>query len=211
MLDLIKKVIRPYYTQFIHWKQEKLFSKLLDKSKGKSLKLAVGSSGIFEEGWIPSEAHFLNLLEEDTWDKYFKKDEVDCIIAEHVLEHLTLEQGEKTAQVCHKYLKSGGWFRVAVPDGYHKNKDYIDYVKPGGNGAGADDHKVLYNYKSLSSIFEKNGYEVKLLEYFDENHQFQYIDWDEKSGMIRRSIRFDERNKNGEPNYTSLIIDAIKK
>ena len=44
--------------------------------------------------------------------------------------------------------------RIAVPDGYHTDARYINYVKPGGAGEGADDHKHLFNYKSLGSYLQ---------------------------------------------------------
>ncbi len=49
-----------------------------------------------------------------------------------------------------------------------------------------------------------------LLEYFDENNRFISHEWDKEKGFIHRSIKFDKRNSDGQPNYTSLIIDAIK-
>ena len=207
---MVKQILGSIYKKvYKNRAEEKAFRKRINAERG-SIKLVVGSSGIFDKGWIPSEAHFLNLLDEKTWLNYFKEGEVDCILAEHVWEHLTPEEGKIAAGVCFKFLKKGGWIRVAVPDGYHKSQDYIDYVKPGGHGAGADDHKVLYNYKTFSDTFSSNGFRVELLEYFDENKEFHHNPWDPAKGLIRRSEKYDERNVNGELNYTSLIIDGIK-
>ena len=88
--------------------------------------------------------------------------------------------------------------------------DYINDVKPGGKGAGSDDHKVLYNYQSLSNIFSSVGFNVKILEWFDEEREFHFESWSKSDGLISRSTRYDERNKNNPTQYTSLIIDAIK-
>ena len=116
-----------------------------------------------------------------------------------------------TGKICYNYLKLGGYLRLAVPDGFHNKHEYIDYVKPGGHGAGADDHKVLlYNYKSFNSTFKEAGFKVKLLEYFNEERNFQFSAWNTNKGKINRSIRYDKRNNDGNPNYTSIIIDAIK-
>ena len=131
-------------------------------------------------------------------------------MAEHVWEHLIIEDAKIGLENCYKYLKKGGRFRIAVPDGFHPDPDYINYVKPGGHGAGADDHKVLYNYKSFGKCLEESGFRVNLLEYFDEQGNFHYQEWDPEDGMIKRSKRFDKRNKDGKLNYTSLIIDGIK-
>jgi predicted SAM-dependent methyltransferase len=172
--------------------------------------LVIGSSGIYDKGWIPSEEHFLNLLDENSWKRYFDENEINSLLAEHVWEHLTAEQGIIAAKLCYKYMKKGGYLRVAVPDGFHNKQEYIDYVKPGGHGAGADDHKLLYNYKSFSSVFSETGFQINLLEYFDEDGEFHFNDWNIGMGKIHRSIRYDGRNKDGKPNYTSIILDAHK-
>jgi len=173
-------------------------------------RLVVGASGVFEPGWIPTDVHTLNLLTPKRWLLFFPYDSIHAILAEHVWEHLTLEQGKIAASTCFQFLKKGGYVRIAVPDGLHPQPSYIDYVKPGGTGIGADDHKVLYTYKTLAGIFEAAGFKVSLLEYFDENGKFHYNAWNKEDGMIHRSSRYDERNKDGVLNYTSLIIDAIK-
>ena len=53
-------------------------------------------------------------------------------------------------------------------------------------------------------------FQVRLLEYWDEQGQFHYHDWDENAGFIGRSKRFDTRNQGEKLGFTSLIIDAIK-
>lgn len=213
MVDRLRNILRDLYpfskTNIHRRKTKKKFKELLLKNN-KSLKIVIGSGQRFTDGWVPTEQHFLDLLKVNTWLKYFKKNGIDSLLAEHVWEHLTPEQGKKAAETCHTFLKKGGHLRVAVPDGFHPNPEYIDYVKPGGHGAGADDHKVLYNYKSFSTLFSENSFEINLLEYFDENGEFQTKPWDLNDGYVHRSIRYDERNRDGNPNYTSLILDAIK-
>lgn len=213
MKQLIKKIVSPIYSPIKKTVELNKFKNKLSENKNnnKPLKIVVGSSSIFENEWIPSEVHFLDLLDEKTWNQFFKKDEITYLLAEHVWEHLTEEEGKIAAKNCYKYLKKGGNLRVAIPDGYHPNSDYIDYVKPGGHGPGADDHKVLYTYKTFSKIFEEAGFVVKPLEYFNEKKEFQFNDWEIEKGYIHRSIKNDKRNINGEPNYTSIIIDAQKK
>ena len=150
------------------------------------------------------------MLHENDWRYFFDKNKIDAILAEHVWEHLNEKDGLLAAQNCFKFLRPGGYLRIAVPDGLNPNPEYINYVKPGGTGDGADDHKVLYNYQILSSMLEKAGFKVNLLEYFDEYGRFHAENWKPEDGMIRRSKRFDKRNTDGVLNYTSLIIDAVK-
>jgi len=57
---------------------------------------------------------------------------------------------------------------------------------------------------------ENEGFEVKLLEWFDENGDFHCEEWSPEDGMVRRSTRFDKRNNNCSLSYTSLIVEGYK-
>ena len=173
-------------------------------------RIVVGASGVCDEGWIPTEIELLNVLDLHDWDRYFHPDSIDAILAEHVWEHLTKEEGIVAARMCFTYLKRGGYLRLAVPDGLHPDQNYIEWVKVGGTGPGADNHKVLYTYRTLTEILEVVGFRVDLYEYFDETGRFHYREWDPRQGMIHRSKRFDERNSKGQLNYTSIVLDAFK-
>jgi predicted SAM-dependent methyltransferase len=175
------------------------------------LRVVVGAGRVCQKDWIPTEIDQINLLKTDSWDKFFTINSIDAILAEHVWEHLTEQEASIAAHNCFNYLKSHGYIRVAVPDGLKPSNDYINAVKPGGTGAGAEDHKVLYNYKTISKLFESAGFEIELLEYYDEEGNFHYKEWDPENGLIHRSSRYDERNQQGNLNYTSIIIDAKKK
>ncbi|MBA7604223.1 hypothetical protein ES703_11342 [subsurface metagenome] len=50
----------------------------------------------------------------------FINDSVDFIYNEHVLEHLTFEEGEKVVREFYRCLKQGGALRIAMPD--------LDYI-----------------------------------------------------------------------------------
>jgi len=173
-------------------------------------RIVIGASGIADEGWISTDIEYLNLLKARDWERFFQPDSIDALLAEHVWEHLTPEEGACAAALCFKYIKPGGYLRVAVPDGYHPDPDYIERVRIGGSGLGADDHKVLYTHKTFSDLFARAGFRCRLLEYFDAQGTFHSENWDEKAGTIVRSQRFDERNREGKLNYTSIMLDAIK-
>jgi predicted SAM-dependent methyltransferase len=177
---------------------------------GQPVRIVIGASGIYDPGWIPTDIDILNLLDNNDWKYCFRKNSIDMAMAEHVWEHLTEREGIIAAEQCYIYIKHGGHLRIAVPDGYHPSKEYIDYVKPGGSGFGSDDHKVLYNYKSLGNILETAGFTVDALEYFDEQGEFHCQAWSLQEGKIRRSKMFDERNQGGSINYTSIILDGRK-
>jgi predicted SAM-dependent methyltransferase len=175
------------------------------------IKFNVGSAGINpDKEWIATDINTLNITRNSDWKKILFFLKVDNIMAEHVWEHLSDEDTRLANLNCFKYLKQGGILRLAVPDGFNPDPAYLDYVRPGGSGPGADDHKVLYNYKLMKERLEKAGFKVTLLEYFDEHGKFHFTDWSDEGGRITRSRRYDSRNKDGKLGYTSLIVDAVK-
>src|SRR6476620_1394942 len=130
------------------------------------------------------------------------------MLAEHVWEHLTADEALSAARTCFTYLRPGGYLRIAVPDGLHPDPAYQAQSMVGGRGPGGgpNDHKVLYTYATLRGLFEFAGFQVELYEYFDEEGAFHYHRWDERDGKIRRSKRFDHRNRGGRLGYTSIVL-----
>ena len=175
------------------------------------LKLNVGAGGVpFDKSWYSCDINVLDLTKREDWISLLKNKKVNNIFAEHVWEHLN-EKDTRLANInCFEFLKKGGRLRLAVPDGFHPDKEYIEYVKPNGTGIGSDDHKILYDYNIMKQNLEKVGFKVILVEYWDESGKFHYIKWSKKHGKVSRSKDYDIRNKNGKLNYTSLIVDAIK-
>jgi predicted SAM-dependent methyltransferase len=206
MKQLIKTVLRPLRNRLSTAQSRR---RLKSAVKRTPLKIIVGASGVNQPGWTATDASYLDLLSKRDWDDFFSDRKIDAILAEHVWEHLSLEDGRNAARNCFRFIKPGGYLRIAVPDGNHPDPRYIEHVKIGGNGPGADDHKVLYDCKLLSKILTEAGFTVRLLEYFDENGKFVFNDWDPSGGLIHRSKRFDERNQAGALTYTSVIADAF--
>ncbi|ACB75052.1 conserved hypothetical protein [Opitutus terrae PB90-1] len=174
------------------------------------LRLVIGSERQDMPGWIRTDIEYLNILRPEDWARYFEPDTIDALLAEHVWEHLTVAEGIAASHLCFRYLRTGGRLRLAVPDGFHPDPTYLDCVRPGGTGSGADDHKVLYTHQTLRSALAAVGFEVELLEYFDAAGVHHARPWDPADGMIQRSARFDPRNAGGRLCYTSLLVDAYK-
>ena len=111
----------------------------------------------------------------EQWEKLKGDKEIEAILAEHVWEHLSLEEGKEAAKNCFRFLKEGGYVRCAVPDKNFKNALYQSTIKIGGPGEEnhpAANHKIVYDYKTLVKVFEEAGFEVSLLEYCDEHGDF---------------------------------------
>jgi predicted SAM-dependent methyltransferase len=205
------------FKQFVYWKLVpiikiwKLLSWKYYLNTNDSINLIAGAGPFKFKGWFPTDIATLDVTNENHFQKYFKDKKINKILAEHVLEHLTNEELELMVNHLYKYSADDINIRIAVPDGFHKDEKYIQTVKPGGTGIGADDHKHLFNYKTLSSIFERKGFVPYPKEYWDENGEFHTSYSNDEFGTIRRSFINDERNKDKLPQYTSLIVDFKKK
>ena len=174
------------------------------------MKVIIGAGNTNYEGWISTQENELDILKKEDFERKFSKEKPCAFLAEHVWEHMTIEDGINAAKNCYDYLEDGGYIRVAVPDKNFRNEWYQDIVKVGGNGDPSHPHKIVYDYKTLVSVFEQAGFEVELLEYCDENGVFHYKYWNEKDGRIGRSFRFDTRNSEKRLGMVSIIIDAKK-
>lgn len=172
------------------------------------LKVVIGGGDIMhDKDWIVTNVEEVDVQNKDDFDYFFDTVKVDNFLSSHVHEHLS--ESKIANKNMYDALKVGGKLRIAVPDGYFPNEDYINEVKPGGTGAGADDHKHLWNVDSLTNELIEIGFKVIPLEFWKDG-KFNKLSWNINDGFIGRSAEYDERNINGELKYTSLIIDAIK-
>jgi predicted SAM-dependent methyltransferase len=209
LISIVRSSIKSFSKLFEPYKTRKTISNCY--SINKPIKIIIGSASTRQDGWLSTNQNTLDLLKRNTWEKLFKPNSVDALLAEHVWEHLSFDEGVIASKNCFDFLKPGGSLRIAIPDGLHPDKNYIEYVKPGGLGAGAKDHKMLYTYKTVTQMLQKGGFSrVNLLEYFHENGQFHKSTWNNDNGYISRSSENDDRNRNGKLAYTSIIVDAIK-
>lgn len=175
------------------------------------LKVIIGASKTYQLGWIATNQFFLDLLKKEDWIRLFGSKKIQSIVAEHVWEHLTYDEGVIAARHCYEYLEKGGRLRIAIPDGNHPNPYYINWVRPNGVGAAAEDHKELYTFQLLGQMLKDAGFKkIEKLEYFDDEGNFHVTNWNEEDGYIKRSRKNDPRNWKGTTIYSSLILDAIK-
>lgn len=176
------------------------------------LKIVLGAGDVwYGHDWVATNQEDLDIIDGKSWQFFLGSNQADAICAEHVWEHLDLTDSHRGICNAFNFLKPGGTLRLAVPDGYFPDPEYIEAVRPGGTGHGADDHKVLWNHEKLWQALDKFPFsKIVPLEYHDRDGVFHHIDWTDDCGRIKRSRRYDERNQGGKLGYTSLIIDAIK-
>jgi len=173
----------------------------------KPLNVILGAGTTQFPNWLQTDKELLDVTSPSDWRALFEPDSIDSVLSEHMLEHLSEEEARITLAECYRYLKPGGLFRIAVPDGYRKDSAYVAEVSPPRDG-----HKTLFNIDSLTALLENVGYKVTPLEYFDDQDRFHAVVWDQQEGFVSRSARFnrDEPFRRDAVYYTSLIVDAHK-
>ena len=177
------------------------------------MKLILGAGRTRYDGWTSTQETDLNVLDRSDFINRYQENSIDAMLAEHVWEHMTMEEGITAAKNCFDFLKPGGYLRTAVPDSNFKNKAYQNMVQVGGPGPidhPAYTHKIVYDYRIFRSVFETAGFVVELLEYCDENGDFHFTYWNDADGHIGRSFRYDTRNSGERLGMVSIIIDAKK-
>ena len=178
------------------------------------MKVIIGAGEQRWDGWTPTQQEQLDLTRPETFAAFFGGLRATAFLCEHVWEHLYLQQAEAAARLVYRYLKPGGFLRVAVPDGHHPDPEYQKVVAVGGPGPAAD-HRALYTLETFVPMFRQAGFQVRPLEWWDAGGQFHAADWDVAAAPVYRSSKLDRRNAawragKGKPGFTSLIVDAVR-
>ena len=180
------------------------------------LKIIVGAALTSQSGWWATNEQWFDITKKNDWLKLFKgKKLLTHVVAEHVFEHLSVDECQTALQLIYSHMLSGGRIRIAVPDGFNPESIYIKHVGINGIGADASDHKQLLTMESLRVILTEAGFVVQPLEGYTKEGILIQNFFDVEDGYIFRS-RNNPNNmalKNGwdfiDAN-TSLIIDGIK-
>ncbi|MGI8656900.1 MAG: class I SAM-dependent methyltransferase [Pyrinomonadaceae bacterium] len=188
------------------------------------LNLIVGAKRQTQHGWISTDIATLDIRRDVDWARSFAPNSIDRILCESCLEHMTFEDGFAACRNFYKYLKPGGRVRIAVPDANFRNESYQWWTRPGGGGQTFSrwfvyaphepDHKVFYDFQSLTTLVRRAGFDTKLVEYFDAGGNFHKNHWSYADGEVTRSL--------GHPrvarlklwlgfDFISLIVDGFKR
>lgn len=161
--------------------------------------------------WVNTDLPQFDVTNESHWKYLFENIKIDNLFAEHVFEHLTLQQNKIAINLIYQYLKPGGVFRFVVPDGYNPDKNYIDYVKPNGTGPGCNDHKLLWNIDLMLETFSNSGFMVISKENYSKEGILFSSELNKANGEVIRTVTNPDRQNWELKNYSSLIIDFVKK
>ena len=72
------------------------------------MKIIIGAGNTLIDGWKITQETELNLLKKKDFEKQFEYESIEAILAEHVWEHMTKEEGIIAAINCYQFLKPGG-------------------------------------------------------------------------------------------------------
>jgi predicted SAM-dependent methyltransferase len=151
------------------------------------IKLNLGSfRDMFYDGWVNIDILDLNDWATKSQAYAFKQHDVtkglpyddnsvDIIMSNHMLEHLTRQEGDNLMRECYRVLKPDGIIRINTPDGRQLTQEYLDgkimqyrYINVGVENAKDDaeayhellmaGHKTIYDETSLTKLFERAGF-----------------------------------------------------
>jgi len=130
----------------------------------------------------------------DGWENYdrevdisrplpFQSESVDYMFSNHMLEHVTQQQGYRFLQECHRILKTGGVLRVGVPDIARIlemcsiPQVFNDYaIERGGSATIAVEnvifkfeHQSIYTAELLDAMLRAIGFKTILANRWDQS------------------------------------------
>ena len=169
-MEPLKRILRPIYAPLLRRyrrsanlreEQRRIREAVLRARRaGEPVKVIIGAGHSQYAGWIASDIPAFDVLDREHWAFFFSPHSIDRMLAEHVFEHLSLAHMGEFLNLARIYLTAEGRVRIAVPDGYHPDPDYVERVRPGGSGYFADDHKVLYTCDLIGDLLEEHGYPI---------------------------------------------------
>lgn len=161
--------------------KKKIQKLVLDRNNKVMLNIGCGTD--YKKGWINIDNNSDNNIDtiDLNWDLRnplpFDDGTVDYIFNEHFLEHLTVEEGQKSLRDFKRVLKPGGVMRIAMPDLDEAVKNYSDKKwksKPIIKNFGMEfvetnaellnmvfswwGHKWLYNWEELERRLKQAGF-----------------------------------------------------
>jgi predicted SAM-dependent methyltransferase len=166
------------------FQKQRIRARLARGTRPLYLNLGSGPRGLSDEHWVNVDAVIdrnVDYLLDFNRRLPFPDESFDGIFCEHVLEHFTLDEGERMAREAYRVLRPSGCFRVVAPDGELIMRHYFD--QPDSlrqfRGAGETDmevvnshfhqryeHQFIYDFKTLTKMLTRAGFrEVKQASY----------------------------------------------
>jgi SAM-dependent methyltransferase len=140
------------------------------------LRLHLGSGNEHKDGWV--NVDLAGYPVEAAWNLArplpLQDGSVEAIFHEHLLEHLTLEEGLAFCRECHRLLRPGGVLRIGVPDAGAAARSYaedpgafLEEARPGRPTAMLalqelfyyPGHRTMYDFQTLALLLRAAGFD----------------------------------------------------
>ena len=190
--------------RWIVWGRLRLRNAIARQASRGDVKVILGASHTQFPGWIPSDLPHFNIVDRSHWKFLFRSHCASNLLAEHVFEHLTVDQVKQALRHCHDWMKPGGCLRIAVPDANHANPEYLKMTLPP-----ADGHLSAWNYETFSNVLAECGFRAIPLEYYSHDKHLVKVPFDSVNGPVSRSLQQGYVHHEIR-DYSSLVIDAIR-
>jgi len=174
------------------------------------IKVIIGAGPQQLHGWLSTDINILNITQDGSWRNLFNPNSIDNMLAEHVVEHLSLDELYRALEHARTHLKPGGVFRIAVPDAFHPSRYYYNLVKPVGWET-PEQHKLFFDYEMMTRIAEKSGYRMRLLEYFDEQGIFHQEPYSLDDGPVQRCAQNNSGLNTADAKVMEMFYSTIPK
>lgn len=227
--DLISSIVQTAQSIIAHNDHVKLITAVRlahIKITNTALNLALGSSPDEMTSLIdsrillqplPTSANTLDVTSWDSFSQYsIQYNTVHSMVAEHVWEHLSLQEAINAARNCRFALKPDGVLLVAVPDvnsyvgTYDIDESGDTRYHPMDEADIRDGHTTQYDFKLLTNVFLSGGWgedEIRIVEGHDASGKL-FLDYPEPP----YPIKIDRSHANGRNGPgSSLIIQLVKK
>jgi len=205
--------------KFFYYRYRFIKLKIYLNLSNENVNLILGAALTKQKGWFSTNEEWLDIVQQSHWERLFNsnKKRVKRVFAEHVFEHLSLDEMRNALNFIYKNMVYGGSLRIAVPDGNNPNEEYRKHCGINGIGADASDHKQFITFELISYEAQKIGFKCNLIEGYLKNKELITSPLDRNLGDVIRTRSRSKKNiinhKEGwdfDDSSSSLIVDCFK-
>lgn len=160
----------------VTWQKGRIARTLAGRARPLYLNLGSGPRGLAHHRWINVDGfknRNVHFLLDFSRRMPFLGGTFDGVFCEHVLEHFSLEDGQRIASEVRRILAPGGCFRIVVPDAELVIRRYIEAPETliawrGEDGTAMEtvnsffrqryEHQFLYDWRSMEQMLLRVGF-----------------------------------------------------
>jgi predicted SAM-dependent methyltransferase len=181
------------------WQRARIRSSISKQERPIFLNLGSGPRGVADAHWVnvdgfPDEN--VHYLVDFGRPLPLPSESFDGVFCEHVIEHFSLEDGERIAREIHRVLRRGGCFRIIVPDAELALQRYFDAPDEmvAWRGTGAEtpmeivnlyfrqryEHQFLYDWATIERMLCRAGFAAVCRSTFGHGYHCPSVILDDK-------------------------------